>query len=441
MAVARGVVASSNDELDTENLRFEIDGSSRKKHKSALADGWCAYITRSLTAIFLTSKLNLLLPCIPLAILSKNMIEDKGVGIGGDGWTFTFSLLGIAPLAERLGFVTEELAEYTNQTLGGLLNASFGNLTEVIVSMFALRNNMFRVVKLSLLGSILSNCLLVLGCAFFCGGLKYKEQKFNADGANTNMGLLCLAVMGMTVPAVLHSTHTEMNGTGSEVALSRVCSVFLLLTYVSYLYFQLVTHTDMFEDDDDDDETDDDSQEGDAERKPEDKMVGQGLGFWGCIFWLAVLTIIISLLSDYLVDAIEGASASWDIGVAFISVIVIPIVGNAAEHASAIIFAMKNKMDISIGVAVGSSTQIALLVFPFMVLVGYFQGKDMDLNLKVFESAALFMTVVTVAFMVADGHSTWLKGLTLILAYIVLSCAFWYHKDDDLKAQWPGVHA
>jgi hypothetical protein len=112
-------------------------------------------------------------------------------------------------------------------------------------------------------------------------------------------------------------------------------------------------------------------------------MVGEGLGFWGCIFWLAVLTIIISLLSDYLVDAIQGASASWDISVAFISVIVIPIVGNAAEHASAVIFAMKNRMDISIGVAVGSSTQIALLIFPFMVLVGYFQGKDVDLNLKV----------------------------------------------------------
>eukprot|EP00959_Pyramimonas_sp_CCMP1952_P213191 4460756-Pyramimonas_sp.AAC.1 len=188
-----------------------------------------------------------------MAIISKTTLSDDGVGIGGDGWTFTFSLLGIAPLAERLGFVTEELAEYTNQTLGGLLNASFGNLTEMIVSMFALRNNMLRVVKLSLLGSILSNTLLVLGCAFFFGGLKYKQQSFNADGANANTGLLMLAVMGMTVPATLHATHTEMTGTGSEVALSRISSVFLLMTYFGYLYFQLITHRDLFEDDDDDD--------------------------------------------------------------------------------------------------------------------------------------------------------------------------------------------
>uniref|UniRef100_A0A7S0WVJ7 Vacuolar cation/proton exchanger n=1 Tax=Pyramimonas obovata TaxID=1411642 RepID=A0A7S0WVJ7_9CHLO len=431
-------MGGDGDELDTENLRFEIDSSSKKKYKSVLADGWAVYAQRSFSAIFLTSKLNILLPCIPMAMISKNTLSDNGgAGIGGDGWTFTFSLLGIAPLAERLGFVTEELAEYTNQTLGGLLNASFGNLTEMIVSMFALRNNMLRVVKLSLLGSILSNTLLVLGCAFFFGGMKYKEQTFNADGANCNTGLLCLAVMGMTVPATLHATHTEMSGTGSEVALSRICSVFLLITYLAYLYFQLITHRELFEDDDDDD---DDSNEGDEEDE-EEKMIGEGLGFWGCVGWLGVLTIFISMLSDYLVDAIEGAAASWDMSVAFISVIVIPIVGNAAEHASAVIFAMKNKMDISIGVAIGSSTQIALLVFPFMVMVGYVCGKDMDLNLKVFESATLFMSVLTVAFMVADGQSTWLKGLTLILAYLVLSCSFWFHRDDDLKAQWPGAHA
>ena len=147
---------------------------------------------------------------------------------------------------------------------------------------------------------------------------------------------------------------------------------------------------------------------------------------------LGVFTVFISILSDYLVATIEGASASWDFSVAFISVILLPIVGNAAEHASAVMFAMKNKMDISLGVAVGSSTQIALLVIPFCVIVGWFMDKPMDLNLQMFETATLFTTVITVAFVCQDGRSNWLKGLVLILAYILLSASFFFHKDPAL---------
>ena len=153
---------------------------------------------------------------------------------------FTLSLLAICPLAERLGFITEQLAEYTNPTVGGLLNATFGNLTEVIVSIFALRAGLLRVVQLSLLGSILSNMLLVLGCAFLFGGLTRKEQTFNAEGVMMNFGLLLLAVMGLSLPALLHFTHTELHGTDSELALSRFSSCILLLIYVAFLYFQLV---------------------------------------------------------------------------------------------------------------------------------------------------------------------------------------------------------
>ena len=155
-------------------------------------------------------------------------------------WVFTLSLLAICPLAERLGFITEQLAEYTNPTVGGLLNATFGNLTEVIVSIFALRAGLLRVVQLSLLGSILSNMLLVLGCAFLFGGLTRKEQTFNAEGVMMNFGLLLLAVMGLSLPALLHFTHTELHGTDSELALSRFSSCILLLIYVAFLYFQLV---------------------------------------------------------------------------------------------------------------------------------------------------------------------------------------------------------
>jgi Ca2+:H+ antiporter len=145
--------------------------------------------------------------------------------------------------------------------------------------------------------------------------------------------------------------------------------------------------------------------------------------------------VLISLLSDYLVSTIEGASASWDFSVAFISVILLPIVGNAAEHASAVMFAMKNKMDISLGVAVGSATQIALLVIPFCVIAGWVIDQPMDLNMEVFETATLFTTVVTVAFVCQDGKSNWLKGLVLILAYLLLSASFFFHKDPDLAGR------
>ena len=200
-----------------------------------MKDGFAVYMQRATQELFFTNKLNYLLVCVPLAIISNG-------GGWGDGITFTFSLIAICPLAERLGFVTEQLAGYTNSTVGGLLNASFGNATEMIVSMYALKAGLLRVVQLSLLGSILSNMLLVLGCAFLFGGMTRKEQYFNAEGVMMNFGLLLLAVMGLSLPALLHFTHTELHGTASELALSRFSSTILLLIYLAFLYFQLVTH-------------------------------------------------------------------------------------------------------------------------------------------------------------------------------------------------------
>jgi len=155
----------------------------------------------------------------------------------------------------------------------------------------------------------------------------------------------------------------------------------------------------------------------------------------GCLFWLTVITIFISLLSAYLVDAIEGAAESMGMPVAFISVIILPIVGNAAEHASAVIFAMKNKMDIAIGVAIGSATQIALLVIPLMIIIGWVVDQPLDLNLHVFETTTFIMTVITVSFVVQDGQSNWLKGMTLTLAYCILAASFFFHKDNKLTDQ------
>mmetsp|Transcript_28650 Transcript_28650/g.54860 ORF Transcript_28650/g.54860 Transcript_28650/m.54860 type:complete len:450 (-) Transcript_28650:196-1545(-) len=382
------------------------DGSEDSKKEPLEFD-----LVESTKDILLTSSLNWLLCLVPVAVLGKF------AGFS-DGWMFFISLLPICPLAERLGYVTEQMATYTNPTLGGLLNATFGNLTEMIVSFFALKSGLLRVVQLSLLGSILSNMLLVLGCAFFAGGIKFKTQTFNKTGVGMNSALLLLAVISLSVPAVLHTTHTELHGTASEIALSRFTSCLLLGVYCTFLYFQLITHRDLYEDE---------------EEEEEEEEVTQT--FWGCIFWLSVITVFISFLSDYLVDAIEGAAANIGMPVAFISVIIIPIVGNAAEHASAVMFAMKNKMDISLGVAIGSSTQIALLVIPMCIVAGWFMGQPLDLNLHVFETTTFIMTVITVSFVVQDGQSNWLKGLTLILAYCIVAASFFFHKDNKLSQQ------
>ncbi|VFQ83714.1 unnamed protein product [Cuscuta campestris] len=376
---------------------------------------------RSIYIILIKAKINVLLPFGPLAIVLHYVT-------GKHAWVFFFSLLGIAPLAERLGYATEQLSFYTGPTVGGLLNATFGNATEMIISIYALKNDMMRVVKQSLLGSILSNMLLVLGCAFFCGGITHhkKVQVFDKASAIVSSGLLLMAVMGLLFPAVLHFTRTEVHFGKSELALSRFSSCIMLVAYASYLFFQLKSEKNLYSSINEEGENN--AEEFDDEEAPE-------ITQWEAIWWLAILTIWISVLSGYLVDAIEGASASMNMPVAFISVILLPIVGNAAEHASAIMFAMKDKLDITLGVAIGSSTQISMFVVPFCVVVGWFMGKSMDLNFQLFETATLFITVLVVAFMLQEGTSNYFKGLMLILCYLIVAASFFVHVDQPDGAE------
>ncbi|XXG72961.1 hypothetical protein AAC387_Pa07g1947 [Persea americana] len=378
----------------------------------------------SIKSVVFSTKLNLLMPFGPIAILVHNYT-------GHHGWVFFLSLLGITPLAERLGYATEQLAFYTGPTAGGLLNATFGNATELIISIYALRSGMIRVVQQSLLGSILSNMLLVLGCAFFSGGIVFctKEQIFNRGSAVVNSGLLLMAVMGLTFPAVLHFTHTELHFGESELALSRFSSCIMLVAYGSYLFFQLKSQKNLYSPVDEEESQNEEDNADDDEAPEISKMEA--------IIWLAIMTIWISYLSGYLVDAIEGASVAWKMPVAFISVILLPIVGNAAEHASAIIFAMKDKLDISLGVAIGSSTQIAMFGIPFCVVVGWIMGRPMDLNFQLFETATLFITVLVVAFMLQEGTSNYFKGLMLILCYLIVAASFFVHVDPLTVADKP----
>ncbi|XP_010937217.1 vacuolar cation/proton exchanger 3 [Elaeis guineensis] len=421
-----GPVGKPDPELHEETL-VSLPLDARKMHTfehigslAAVAQSFTPRKTRSrllmsIYIVLIKAKINVLLPFGPLAVILHYLT-------GKQGWVFFFSLIGITPLAERLGYATEQLACYTGPTVGGLLNATFGNATEMIISIYALKNGMIRVVQQSLLGSILSNMLLVLGCAFFAGGVVHysKDQTFNKATALVNSGLLLMAVLGIMFPAVLHSTHSEVQYGKSEVSLSRFSSCVMLVAYAAYLYFQLKSQPSLYNPVDGEERQNE--EDVDEEDVPE-------ITLWEAVSWLAVLTIWISILSGYLVDAIQGASESWNMPVAFISVILLPIVGNAAEHASAIMFAMKDKLDITLGVAIGSSTQISMFLIPFCVVVGWSMGKQMDLNFRLFETATLFITVLVVTFMLQEGTANYFKGLMLILCYLIVAASFFVHID------------
>ncbi|XP_009591670.1 vacuolar cation/proton exchanger 3-like isoform X2 [Nicotiana tomentosiformis] len=370
-------------------------------------------ILANLQEVILGTKLCLLFPAIPLAMLAQYYHFARP-------WIFAFSLLGLAPLAERVSFLTEQIAYFTGPTVGGLLNATCGNATEMIIALFALYQRKIHVLKYSLLGSILSNLLLVLGSSLFCGGLTNlkKEQRFDRGQADVNSLLLLLGLLCHMLPLMYRlSVEPVLNNnvTTSVLGLSRVSSICMLVAYAAYLFFQLRTHRQMFES----------SEEEEEDKVAEDEAV---IGFWSSFAWLIAMTITIAVLSEYVVGTIEAASDSWGISVSFISLILLPIVGNAAEHAGSIIFALKNKLDISLGVALGSASQISMFVVPVCVIVGWIIGVDMDLDFSLLETGSLAFSILLIAFTLQDGTSHYMKGVVLCLAYCAIAACFFFHK-------------
>ncbi|CAA7014758.1 unnamed protein product [Microthlaspi erraticum] len=370
----------------------------------------------NLQEVILGTKLAILFPAIPAAII--------GTYCGfSQPWIFGLSLLGLTPLAERVSFLTEQLAFYTGPTLGGLLNATCGNATELIIAILALTNNKVAVVKYSLLGSILSNLLLVLGTSLFCGGIANlrREQRFDRKQADVNfflllMGLLC-HLLPMLLGYVAHEGTPAAVISDMSLNLSRASSIVMLMSYIAYLVFQLWTHRQLFDAQDQEDEYDDSVEEETAV-----------IGFWSGFSWLVGMTLVIALLSEYVVATIENASETWGLSVSFISIILLPIVGNAAEHAGAIIFAFKNKLDISLGVALGSATQIGLFVVPLTIIVAWILGINMDLNFNLLETGSLALSIIITAFTLQDGTSHYMKGLVLLLCYIIIAICFFVDK-------------
>ncbi|KAF3511919.1 hypothetical protein F2Q69_00010158 [Brassica cretica] len=230
-----------------------------------------------------------------------------------------------------------------------------------------------------------------------------------------NSGMLLIAVMSLLFPTLLHYTHSEVYAASSELVLSRSTSCIMLVAYAAYLFFQLKSQPSFLTE---------------SEETSDDDEVPE-ISKWEAIIWLLIFTAWVSLLSGYLVDAIEGASVSWNVPISFISVILLPIVGNAAEHAGAIMFAMKDKLDLSLGVAIGSSIQISMFAVPFCVVISWMMGEQMDLNFQLFETATLFISVIVVAFFLQEGTSNYFKGLMLILSYLIVAASFFVHQDPD----------
>jgi len=274
--------------------------------------------------------------------------------------------------------------------------------------------------------------------SFFCGGLKYPLQHFNQTGAQTASSLLTLAVMAILFPAVfvLSGAAAPGNLVDATLGLSRITALIILVVYVCYLIFQLKTHSYLFQDVKietpvrekkiTEGEQKEGEQEGESDDEDEEEE-NPRLAPWGAIVLLAVVSVLVALLAEYLVESIAAVTVSWNISQTFVGIVLLPIVGNAAEHVTAVSVAMKNKMDLSIGVALGSSIQIALLVIPVLVILGWIIDQPLNLNFQAFETAVLFVSVIIVNGTIMDGESNYLEGLLLIAAYLIIATGFFYH--------------
>lgn len=281
------------------------------------------------------------------------------------------------------------------------------------VSVVALKNGEIRIVQSSMLGSILSNILLVLGCCFLAGGIKHHEQTFNKTVASTMSSLMTVASASLIIPATLYAAlaRSESNSEKTLLILSRGTAIILLILYVMYLVFQLRTHSDLF------DERPDQEENGDADATEQEEV--HILSPWAAGVALVVITIAVAVCAEYLVHSIDSIVKTAHISKTFIGLILLPIVGNAAEHVTAVVVALKNKMDLAIGVAIGSSMQIALLVTPFLVLLGWIIDQKMTLHFETFETVVFFLSVLVTNYLIQDGKSNYLEGAMLLGTYVL----------------------
>ncbi len=352
----------------------------------------------------------LLAPLIPVAV-ALDLAGAPATAI------FAASALGIVPTAALMGRATEELAARSGPGVGGLLNVTFGNAPELIIALFALGKGLQEVVKASIIGSIIGNILLVLGAAMLAGGIGREKQFFSRTGASVQTSMLMLAAAALVMPAIFELVEGQglprpgeqaVHYGGTVEHLSLAVAIVLGVTYVVGLFFSLKTHRDLFN----------------PEYGDEDSW---GWSIRASVIALAIAGVLVGVMSEVLVGSISEASRSVGLSEFFIGVIVVAIVGNAAEHWVAVLVAIKDKMDLSVNIAIGSSAQVALFVAPVLVLASFLIGPyPMALVFNGFELGAIMLAILIANYVTADGESTWFEGVQLLAVYVVFGLAFYY---------------
>ncbi|MEO8577915.1 MAG: calcium/proton exchanger [Gemmatimonadales bacterium] len=344
-----------------------------------------------------------LLIFVPAAIAAELMHASPIV-------IFLLSAAAIVPLSGILGTATEELAGHTGSTVGGLINATLGNFAELVIAALALNAGLIDLVKASITGSILGNLLLVLGAAQLAGGLKYKVQNMNRNLTGMSSTLLVVAVLGLVTPAVFHAVHPDPLRRAT-VNMSIWVAGLLIFAYALSLVFSMISHRSMF------------SEGGDVAHH-------EAPPHWSlkkAIIVLVITAATIGVLSEFLVGSTEEAVKSLGLSQIFVGLILIPIIGNAAEHSSAVLMAMKNRMDLAVSISVGSAIQVALLIGPLLVLLGWVLGKPMDLAFTMMEVVSVAVAVGIASSVMQDSESNWLEGAFLLVAYAVIGVAFYFY--------------
>jgi len=320
---------------------------------------------------------------------------------------FLLACLSIIPLAGLIGQGTEEISFYTGPKVGGFLNGTFGNATELIISFFALKEGLFDVVKSSIAGSVIGNILLVVGFSMLAGGLKYKTQKFNQKVVEVSSSMLLFAVLGLCIPAIFtHTVNPSLLNSRYE-GLSLFVAIVMFIIYILSLVFSFSTHKYLYNT----------SNEDNNEAKNAEWSLAKA------IIILVVSTIIIAIESEFLVNGIEPITEALGWSEFFVGIILIPIVGNAAEHSTAIVMARKNKMDVSLEIAIGSSLQIILFVAPILIFLSLL-FTPMSIVFNPFELVALIASVLIANRVSQDGESNWLEGIQLIAVYAIIAACF-----------------
>ena len=334
-----------------------------------------------------------------------------GVTHASPVWVFVVSCLAILPLAGLMGEATEHLAHHAGPGIGGLLNATFGNAAELIIGFMALRAGEVEIVKASLTGSIIGNMLMVLGLSMLMGGWRYKELRFNRLAAETSSGMMLLSVVALVIPAIYASVTSHRHPEHIE-SLSLDISFILIFCYVASLVFQFRTHQRLFAPEDG----------GTAAEAPH----GPAWSVGRSTVVLLVAATLVGVVSEFLVHAVDAAGTTLGLGKVFMGVVVVAVVGNAAEHSTAVVVAMKQKMDLAFGIAMGSSMQIALFVAPALVIAGHVIGQPLGLEFTLLEVAAVMLSVMVVANLVQDGRTNWFEGVQLLAIYAILAMAFYF---------------